>query len=265
MKWRWEWGAPLVLGLVLAGGGGGAQAQKDIRDTKHNLSGVARSSPGGLSAAEDRRRLEREVCVFCHTPSAGAAEGAGSGSGQSPLWQRTVPDLSFDLFDDIGRAADAGGAVAVGSVSVACLSCHDSSQAFGVAIVNGEDHPFGMPYRGSNVGRAEMKDIRQQLAAGGLPFRFGWRIDDSTEFRPARTTVVNRRQIWWASSAGGTQRTKTDLPLYPRAVRENDRDALLVPFVECTSCHDPHSIQPLFLRVQPGQGRGSLCLSCHIQ
>jgi predicted CXXCH cytochrome family protein len=34
-----------------------------------------------------------------------------------------------------------------------------------------------------------------------------------------------------------------------------------VPFIECSSCHDPHTTNPLFLRVSNEGSR--LCLTCH--
>lgn len=34
-----------------------------------------------------------------------------------------------------------------------------------------------------------------------------------------------------------------------------------VPLIECGTCHDPHSPNPLFLRL--AAQRGTLCLSCH--
>ena len=244
--------------LLVAAGGVGA----DIRETKHNLSGAA-AGESGLSPEQDRLRLEREVCVFCHTPSAEShASGAPVVPVPAPRWQQQGGGGAFSLFDDIGRGVEAGGlGESVGTVSMACLSCHDSTQAYGTGTSAHTDHPFGVPYRGGPVDKWEIDLIRRELRQGGLPFRFGWRVDEASEFRIANSAQVNNRQVWWVSTAGAQQRTKSDLPLYPRRTNEMDPESSVVPFIECTSCHDPHTTNSLFLRVRHETGR--LCLACH--
>lgn len=236
----------------------------DVRETKHNLADPDRLLDVADAADGDaaRRRVEREVCVFCHTPN---AEDHGQQNRApvpaAPLWQRTTDrSLSFGLFDDIGRTGS-GGADPVGSVSMACLSCHDSTQALGIGEEHGSDHPFGVPYRGPSAVEAVSRQTRQRIAREGAlePFRLAAMIREDSAFRPVHTAVVNDRQIWWASATGGARRTKSDLPLYPRRVDENYR----IPFVECTSCHDPHVTREVFLRTAPDQG--ALCLTCHIK
>lgn len=261
----------LLLMLCMFGHAVPAMAQSDIRATKHNLSGAGKLDAAPISSEGARQRLEREVCVFCHTPTAESAAANGGAGGsvsppRSPLWQPSVPEtLSFELFDDIGRTVEVGGGGPVGSTSVACLSCHDASQAFGVGVGVGggdSDHPYGVPYRGTNTSRFEMERIRGALARGENPYRLA-RVTGDDDFHPANSAVVNQRQVWWASSSAGSQRTKSDLPLYPRRSRVDDESSPVVPFVECTSCHDPHTTQSRFLRVDNNQGR--LCLSCHVK
>jgi predicted CXXCH cytochrome family protein len=238
-------------------------AQADIRDTKHNLTG----SPVD---PDSRGRAEREICVFCHTPSledVGARDGASARPW--PKWQRSVEAaFSFELFDDIGRGGvDAGVTGAVGSVSMACLSCHDGVQAFGVGTGSSSDHPFGVPYRGLVRGGEAATAYRDRLiqVIEGSPFQLGNAIRDDSEFKPARSAVVNRREIWWASvSSNVSQRSKNDLPLYPRRVVEGAGGGYeQVPFVECTSCHDPHSTREVFLRTTNESSK--LCMTCHVK
>lgn len=267
LKSPWRLLSILLLACMASGGGA---VFADIRDTKHNLSGKRLDSTG-LSKEEERRQLSREVCVFCHTPSADLLAGSSVSGGESApriaKWQRSVEaTFSFELFDDIGRTgADIAGEAPIGSVSVACLSCHDSAQALGVTPGGASDHPFGVPYRGVNRPAGESaSQFRNRLLSEvrDVPARLGVYIGDDSEFRPVRSGVVNKRTIWWASVGDTGQRAKTDLPLYPRRL-DGGGGYSQVPFVECTSCHDPHSSREVFLRTS--NERDTLCLTCHIK
>lgn len=240
----------------------------DILETKHNLTKV---SPGGQSvSAEERRRLSREVCVFCHTPGVSEDEASGQQDKIRPRpeaqWQSSVEAaFTFELFDDIGRVgADGVSGQPVGSVSVACLSCHDAVQALGVNHFNVSDHPFSVPYRGlSNYSESSSQYRRRIVASqGDRPALLGGYVSDESEFRPARFGIVNKRKVWWAATGDSAQRTKNDLPLYPRQVSGPDGYEQ-VPYVECTSCHDPHTTREVFLRTSNEQSK--LCMTCHIK
>ena len=220
-----------------------AAAAQDLRQTPHNL-GIAK--PG-----EDASR----VCVFCHTPAA----PTGPGAGVVPRWQRGVPPSHvFPTYDDIGRLGLEGSS-AVGSQSVACLSCHDSTQAFSVARL-GLDHPYGVPYRGA-LTPAQRERAREQARSSGAPMREARLLKFDSEFRPAYRGIVDNRPVWWLSRTGNADRRgRYDLPLYARRGEFDDSE---VPFVECASCHDPHSVNTQFLRIIPGDG--GLCLTCHVK
>lgn len=238
----------------------------DIRDTKHNLSGGPKAAVGEQTK-EMRDKEVREICVFCHAPNANEDVDGQAVGGVTPKWQKNVEiAFSFEMFDDIGRMGvdQEGGGVKVGSVSVACLSCHDGVQAYGVTPGAGSDHPFGVPYRGvTRGGEAASKYRDRILAAQDAPVQTGRFLDDNSEFRPARSGMINKRTIWWASLSPARQRTKNDLPLYPRRVVEGAGNYELVPFVECTSCHDPHSTRDVFLRTS-NEG-SALCFTCHVK
>lgn len=260
-----------VLFAVLAISGGHGSfvllAHADITATKHNLTGKTFSAD---ESSDERRRASREVCVFCHTPGiVELAELAKSGAHPSDpkvaQWQSSLEtSFTFELFDDIGRSGTTEGAAAVGSVSMACLSCHDSVQAFGVSNTQ-IDHPFGIPYRGgARLGGLTASQLRDMAikSSGGAPARAGSYIREDSEFRPVRSGVINKRQIWWASTIDSGQRSKTDLPLYPRKVSGFDGSEE-IPFIECTSCHDPHSTRTVFLRKSNEQSQ--LCMTCHVK
>lgn len=239
--------------VILIAAWGGAATAADIRSTPHNLSGKK----------DDGSKLdEREICVFCHTPSISLGDaGAGQLPERSPHWQSNLPrDHSFVIYDDIGRLGL--GKDSVGSQSIACLSCHDANQSFGVSNSTA-DHPYGIPYRGltqlagQTRGGARGEGDREGMA----PFREARHLKALEDFRAASTAVIEERKVWWVSSSGITaRRTRSDLPLYSRADEESGQAA--VPFVECSSCHDPHTANTrLFLRVS---NEGSkLCLTCH--
>ena len=213
----------------------------DIRLTPHNL-----TQKGAAVEAE-------EVCVFCHTPQLGTGANR-TGAGVQPAWQHAVPSThTFVLYDDIGRL-QFGDKPAVGSQSIACLSCHDANQAFSVASGD-SDHPFGIPYRGFSRGRE--RTAAENVKQENLPYREAKELKSLDEFRLPSNGVVDNRKVWWVSANGvSALRTRLDLPLYVRKTEAGE-----IPYVECSSCHDPHVSNKLFLRVNNDGSR--LCLTCH--
>jgi predicted CXXCH cytochrome family protein len=74
--------------------------------------------------------------------------------------------------------------------------------------------------------------------------------------------------VWWVKTPGSkTGRQKTDLYLFTRTDSVEDalpsESVLNRPYIECATCHDPHSINPTFLRVPGGNARSQICLTCH--
>jgi predicted CXXCH cytochrome family protein len=231
--------APVLLTLACLSG---QVPAADIRGTPHNL-----TQQGASVEAE-------EVCVFCHTPQVSADSAARSGILLQPAWQPSLSaSHSFVLFDDIGRL-QFGDKPAVGSQSIACLSCHDANQAFSVQASE-TDHPFGIPYRGYSRGRERSEGERE--SAPVQPAREAKELKSLDDFRLPSHGIVDNRTVWWVSASGVTPfRTRADLPLYARPLPAGE-----VPFVECSSCHDPHASSQLFLRVDNAGSR--LCLTCH--
>lgn len=226
----------------------------DIRSTPHNLSGNS-STEGKLD--------ERQICVFCHTPSIDLGKAAVNQlPAHSPYWQTSLPrEHAFVIYDDIGRLGL--GKDSVGTQSIACLSCHDSNQAFSVGKTTA-DHPFGVPYRGLiQRGGLTPSGMRRGNGekANAAPYREAEHLKALEDFRAASTATIEERAVWWVSTTGITaRRTRNDLPLYSRTDEESGQSE--VPFIECSSCHDPHTANAqLFLRVS---NEGSkLCLTCH--
>lgn len=237
-----------------------------IVNTPHNLSSTNTNGPSQHANTAD-------VCVFCHTPHGGDI------SASVPLWNKDLSLLGgFTTYDTLGTSSNDGEIAPVGSVSIACLSCHDGVQAmdsminepgsgFDSAFVSGswlqgtgvmtgdavigndlqDDHPIGVQYGGGGI------------TDGAL---IGPTNDE--DFVVPENAVINGSTIWWVDSGVTVgQRDKTDMQLYTRNDLGN-----VEPFVECASCHDPHvedvaGSNPTFLRVS--NAGSAVCLACHIK
>ncbi|WP_286164506.1 cytochrome c3 family protein [Azoarcus sp. DN11] len=235
----------LLVACSLFWGDQAAAERIDMRNTKHNL-----TQPSDGKGSVD----PRQICVFCHTPT-----NANPADAAQPRWQSAVPGGGiFPMFDDIGRMGNEG-SEAVGSQSIACLSCHDSSQAFGITG-GAYDHPFAVPYRGALTPEQRQR-IREELQRAGKLINTAKQLKFDDGFRAARRGVVDNRPVWWVSKdPDSAQRGRLDVPLF---VRVDQADQMEIPFVECASCHDPHTVRPLFLRAEDNPS--DLCLTCHVK
>ena len=106
-----------VMGTALIAG----SASAGIADTKHNLGTSA-------AAANNQTGGTGEICVFCHTP-----HGTDISTDSSPpLWNKDITAATFTTYDQLGTSTLDGGVAAgnsLGGVSLACLTCHDGTQA----------------------------------------------------------------------------------------------------------------------------------------
>ncbi len=252
-------------------------ANAGISVTKHNLgsTGTGTNTFDGTQA----------ICVFCHTP-----HGADT-SASVPLWNRVLSSSSsYTTYDSLGTTSLDGGVAPVGSVSIACLSCHDGTQAMNVMINapgSGGYDPAGAALAGTwtgpagtaspvgslnyatasivNIGTDLSNDhpVGIQYGGGGATSAdadgsFGGTLADPDFIGPYKATI-NAKAVWWVDTTIGTTgiREKTDMQLYTRA----DLGAT-EPFVECASCHNPHtSDNPTFLRL--ANTGSAVCLACH--
>lgn len=268
--------APLVAGFVLAGMGGAALAQglePAIVGTGHDLSAMGGTVPN------------QEICVYCHTPHGGDTAAA------APLWNREIAAApGYDRYSDLNTATLQGSEAPVGSVSLACLSCHDGTQAMDTVINapgrgtgNFESDP-NFTIDGKDGGLindlallgTDLRDdhpISIQYGGGGITAT-NPEADptDSQGYRTPETDLINENRIWWLPSVQdgvietGQPRRRTDIFLYTR-----DDVAGQIgtpqPTVECGSCHDPHvasadpTIEVDFMRTS-NEG-SAVCLSCH--
>lgn len=278
----------VAVAFLAVGVLGSTQALAGIASTKHNLgttgTGSNHQTSGGGGTAE--------ICVFCHTP-----HGADTAAAV-PLWNRVLtPNAAYVTYSSLGTSSLDGATASVGSVSLACLSCHDGTQAMNVMInqpgsggynsaggaltgtwtgsnqLNGStitnigldlknDHPIGIQYAGGPA---------TTIPAAGSDYT----SFKDTDFNTAKSQSLNGTQVWWVETTGsGTGRQKTDMQLYTRtetsykAGTSTIAASVAQPYVECASCHDPHvqdvaGSNPTFLRIS--NAGSAVCLACHIK
>lgn len=268
--------------LLLGAFGISQQAVAGIAATKHNL------SASGLGAGNDNYNTNvDEICVFCHTPH-------GSNTNvTAPLWNKPVNGGAYTTYTT-ATSASINGAVDMTGISLACLSCHDGTQAMDMAInkpgsggwIDGttgarmdaagagwvgaaadgkmpagiamlgtdltNDHPVGIQYCGGGINTG----ADSTGAAAGTC--------NDTDFKTLAndlkaSKIDGTNQVFWVETGGNATRSKTDLPLYSRVVGGSFQ-----PYVECASCHDPHSdTNATFLRIS--NTGSAVCLSCHVK
>lgn len=273
-----------IAGLSIIGGAMLAISQisvSGISNTKHNL---------GAGSGGNEFSGTTEICVFCHTP-----HGADT-SASVPLWNRNLeasPQTAYTTYDDLGTTSLDGATAVVGSVSIACLSCHDGQQAMntmrnepgsgtgtmtgtwsGTAQTGGilndtsgkgfpnlgtdlrNDHPVGIQYGGGGV------DSTTHSADGV----FGGALKDPDFVKPTRETTGGGKLLWYVDSNTDGIRTKDEIQLYTRVDAPKSTGVGTIsgtqPFVECASCHDPHVDNgTTFLR--RSNDNSAVCLACH--
>ena len=265
-----------------------------IVGTRHNLGS---NSTNGFNQVTDTA----EVCVFCHTPH------GGSTTAPAPLWNKRlgagVPagGGSYVSYATLNTPSLDGNILAVGSISVACLSCHDGTQAMdniinapgsgGVVADGGGNGGLAYTWTGGTVSAAGTLSggaaligtdlsndhpIGIQYCGGGLAGA-GTTVSGTCrdgDFRLPQTSSINGNQTFWVDT-GGTGKQRTDLPLYVRDFGAGAGNGL-GPSVECGSCHDPHVSTgqagpsgtgqvagATFLRIS--NASSAVCTACHVK
>ncbi len=256
-------------GLILAVSG---STLAGIVDTKHNLG----STPGGTGA--NTNSATTEICVFCHTPHGSDTDAV------VPLWNKNL-DIAkaYTTYDQLGTSTLDGQQEAnlAGSVSLACLSCHDGSQAMDSMLnepgSGTETGDYNTTWTGNSmldtgitfIGTDLRNDHPVGIQYGGGGFNTG-ALDGpgrAADFIAPSNAVVNGTTAWWVNTTGAnggsaSSREKKDMILYTRAISGID-SSTPQPFVECASCHDPHTTSATFLRMDNGNDGSQVCLACH--
>ena len=264
----------IALSLVASG-----TALAGIVNTRHNLSTTGPGGFVGVSAGT------ADICVFCHTPH------AANLAVDAPLWNKRNSGATYQIFSTASSTTIDGTVLPVGSVSLACLSCHDGTQAMdniinapgsggltadgggaaglttftwdvAVTRVNaaGQLLPASVAMLGTDL--TNDHPIGIQYCGGGQTTTSPLAACVDADFNTPSSATINGQLVWWVNTTGGTAgRNKTDMILYNRAFGTNTG-----PSVECASCHDPHvdgtaGSGPTFLRVS--NNGSAVCLACH--
>jgi predicted CXXCH cytochrome family protein len=261
----------IMVGILAA-----QPALAGIKDTKHNLGANNAVNDNYMSAGTT------EICVFCHTPHASNTDV------KAPLWNKPVNGGSFTLYNT-STSSTIDGSVDMGGVSLACLSCHDGSQAMDTMINrpgSGLYNAAGATLGGTWVGVADGKmtglakvgpdltndhPVGIQYCGGGISTGGTDTTAVSTgtckdpDFNAPTNDSIGNARVWWVEPQTGSVagRQKTDIMLYARAGTTTDAtNGWFQPWVECASCHDPHSdANATFLRMSNAQS--AVCLTCH--
>ncbi len=263
-----------VLAIATLALGSASSHALTIVGSKHDL------SSGGTAQATTTATTE--VCVFCHTPH-------GSDTSASvPLWNKKLtPTAAYIRYSSLQTSTLDGSEAPVGSVSLACLSCHDGTQAMDV-VINApgsggyvaagselsaadigvmvgvpagapipalgldlsNDHPISIQYGGGGCSSASTACTTTALGDG--------------DFKTPDHAVVNTVNVWWVDT-GTVGKQKTDMQLYTRTDITGGT-GLQEPTVECGSCHDPHEAEarPVsFMRIS--NDNSAVCTACHIK
>lgn len=297
--------AKIAGGLALMAASSVALAS--VTNTKHNL---------GAGGSNNHTDATTEICIFCHTPH------GGNQSVNAPIWNRTVSSTSvYTRFSSLGRLTFDAQEAPVGAVSIACLSCHDGTQAMN-AVINSQgsdssytvgtgtlsgvggfsqtnmmstlnasdngtttgdiiylgtdlrnDHPISMQYGGgAGAGGIGVDTVDPDFAKfGATPGGYGSTATNNAQAGSTNaaagpgiaTGQVNHdaaRNAWYVDT-GTPGYQATDFPLYTRTDMASNTTAQ--PFVECGTCHDPHSNNATFLRLPGGNTGSQVCLTCH--
>ncbi|HET9821919.1 MAG TPA: hypothetical protein VFQ16_08845 [Burkholderiaceae bacterium] len=295
---RMRWGAVTAGWMAAALLTSSGPASAGIADTRHNLG-------SGTNAVGTRNQVTdtAEICVFCHTPH------GGDTAAPVPLWNKRLGVSgapagggTYTTYATLQTPSLDGTEAPVGSVSMACLSCHDGTQAMD-NIINAPGSGGVVADGGGATGRTNVwtgsprangdgvmqngggfismlgtdlsndHPIGIQYCGGGLSGT-GTSVSGTCkdlDFTMPQTATINTNQIFWVDT-GVTGKQRTDLPLYVRASNNNGATG---PLVECATCHDPHvsdnqtnagglpNSGATFLRIS--NANSAVCTSCHVK
>lgn len=267
----------LILGSALMLAGGTAAAA--IVDSKHDL-GSATLSGGNKVAQTD------ETCVFCHTPHAASTTTL-------PLWNKQLTAAPATVYSS--TTID-GTTNFTGSTSMACLSCHDGTQAMD-NIVNASGSGVydatgggatGLSYTWTSPASTANADgtlvatalanlstnlgddhpVAIQYGGGGITAAATTAPTNDPDFGQVgvvragqpllSTALVGGVQKWWFEDGVTAGMQSDEVRLYTRSITAGVDE----PFVECASCHDPHKGEnATFLRV--ANTSSAVCTACH--
>ena len=198
--------------------------QNGIYQTKHNLlKGMI--LPKGAE--------EPELCVWCHIP-----HDSLSGDTQSPKWlQQGDNETLFNVYGMDANTTASSNAPEPDVMVRVCLTCHDGVNAPNISLYS-ESAPQKFNI---NTASPSNEPMPQDALVHSHPVGKTY-----APFSPSGSKASLRPETYILRGWSGAK-TIHDL------VSEGT--------IRCTSCHDPHTTNSLFLRTS---NRGSaLCKGCH--
>lgn len=107
-----------------------AVPMNSIADSYHNLGSTNSRATTPNGGTPPNHSLDTaEICVFCHTPH------GGDNAAAVPIWNRKLGEpAGYVRYSELGTSTFDATEAPVGSVSIACLSCHDGTQAIDSVI-----------------------------------------------------------------------------------------------------------------------------------
>lgn len=262
-------------------------AATGIAGSRHNL--------GGLSM-HISSQATTEICVFCHTP-----HHSNTTNNLRPMWNRAaISNTSFTAYGTTASQTTISN-TDIGSVSLACLSCHDGVTTFD-NVVNAPGRG-GVTQGGSDRGYEFLLTgilVSDFMTASRLvlgldlsndhPVSVLYGAGTAASLRPTNTTI-SQIDITTGLSVSSISFDNGNMGRNFWSVKGfiSDRatiaDLLRNGRVECSSCHDPHfnnkswqevdstytnvaayqevESNGLFLRRVGGNTGSGLCRTCH--
>jgi len=252
-------------------------ATAGIANTKHNFGKSANT--GNSGSGWNWTNGTTEICVFCHTPH-GADDSAAA-----PLWNRSIGTNTYTMYSSLGTSTlDATDQQlnGSGSISLACLSCHDGTQAMDTMMNTpggGADGTLVGTTTVANTGLngwvefQSMSEISAEIIYLGTDLSNdhpvaiqyagtgGAAVD--ADFKTAADNGSGQWYVEGVAQDGSTVNAagydKNDMRLFTASGGALSGQQL----VECATCHDPHSENTTFLRNTQGNEGSATCLSCH--
>lgn len=224
-------------------------AANGIVGSRHNLGSF------GSFITTNAENGTSEICVFCHTP-----HHTNTAVSPAPLWNRTNSAGSYTAY---GTTIGGSNITAVGSVSLACLSCHDGVTTFdnlvnapGAGGVNSAGASQGWTFmdEGGPGGASSMPAFGTGAGDGRLnigsdvsndhPMSVTYQADRAS-LRPTNT-VINGIDLTSGLQGSATTAFGGNLTQNRWAIKGYISDTATIADllrngkVECSSCHDPH-------------------------
>lgn len=222
----------------------------NIRATKHNFSATVPTVQSGAHAV-----TEDQVCIFCHTPHSALTAG--------PLWNHTLSQKSSYIWYTSATMLAPHPASKPDGDSLLCLSCHDGDQPVG-SVQNAGGQPTTISMTGTSISGGKITGTANfgSNLSGHHPISIEMNsclVDDKNTLQcPSLITYKIR-----IPTGADTQFLKATASGYACATHP-------LTGVQCSSCHDAHSSNAMFLRVG-NTGSWStnysdtLCCKCHIK